>query len=81
MLACAVLAYNILRYLGQEGLTGPGTPLRHRAVRRRIRTVIQELMYRAARVVESGRRLKLAFGRHCRIVPIFDTLYQRLAWT
>jgi len=81
VLACAVLAYNILRYLGQKGLTGPGAPLRHRAVRRRIRTVIQELMYRAARVVESGRRLKLAFGRHCRIVPIFDTLYQRLAWT
>lgn len=81
VLACAVLAYNILRYLGQKGLTGPGAPLRHRAARRRIRTVIQELMYRAARVVESGRRLKLAFGRHCNIVPIFDRLYQQLAWT
>jgi hypothetical protein len=81
VLACAALAYNILRYLGQEGLTGPGAPLRHRAARRRIRTVIQELMYRAARVIESGRRLKLAFGRHCRIVPIFDALYRQLVWT
>lgn len=81
VLAAAALAYNILRYLGQEGLTGPGAPLRHPAARRRIRTVIQELMYRAARVVESARRLKLAFGRHCRIVPIFDRLYQQLAGT
>lgn len=81
VLAAAALAYNILRHLGQEGLTGPGAPLRHRAARRRIRTVIQEQMYRAARVVESARRLKLAFGGHCNIVSIFDRLYQQPAWT
>jgi len=39
MLACAALAYNLLRYMVQEGLTRPGAPLRWR-----IRTVIQELM-------------------------------------
>lgn len=80
VLACATVAYNILRWLGQNGLTGPGAPLRHPAKRRRIRTVMQELMYLAARVIESGRRLKLAFTRHCAILPVFDTLYHRLAY-
>ncbi len=55
-------------------------PLRHPAKRRRIRTVMQELMYLAARVVRTGRRIKLAFGRQCRVKPIFDQLYDRLAY-
>ena len=80
MLACATLAYNILRWLGQTGLTEPGGPVRHRAKRRRIRTVMQELMYLAARFIETGRRLKLAFARRCMAVEIFRDLYHRLAY-
>ncbi len=80
VLACATIAYNILRWLGQSGLTGPGAPLRHPAKRRRIRTVMQELMYLAARVIETGRRLKLAFSRHCLTVKVFASLYHRLAY-
>ena len=80
VLACATVAYNILRWLGQSGLTGPGAPLRHPAKRRRIRTVMQELMYLAARVIETGRRLKLAFSRHCVTVKVFASLYHRLAY-
>ena len=81
ILACAVLAYNILRWIGQNGLLGPDAPPRHRAKRRRIRTVMQELMYLAARVVHTGRRIKLAFGYGCPVVPIFQRLYARLACT
>ena len=81
VLACATLAYNILRWLGQNGLRGPKAPLRHPAERRRLRTVMQELMYRAARVIRSGRRLALGFGRRCRVVDIFESLYIRLATT
>ena len=80
VLACATMAYNILRWLGQNGLTGPDAPLRHPAKRRRIRTVMQELMYLAARVIETGRRLKLAFSRHCLTVKVFASLYHRLAY-
>ena len=80
VLACATVAYNILRWLGQNGLTGPDAPLRHPAKRRRIRTVMQELMYLAARVIETGRRLKLAFSRHCLTVKVFASLYYRLAY-
>ena len=38
------LAYNILRSIGQLGLVGGMSPLRHPPKRRRIKTVIQELM-------------------------------------
>jgi hypothetical protein len=81
ILACAVLAYNILRWIGQNGLLGPDAPPRHRAKRRRIRTVMQELMYLAARLIHTGRQIKLAFGYSCPVVPIFQRLYARLACT
>ena len=81
VLACAQLAYNILRFVGQNGLLGPDAPPRHRAKRRRIRTVMQELMYLAARLIHTGRRLKLAFGFGCPVVPIFRRLYAQLACT
>lgn len=80
VLSCTALAYNILRWIGQNGLIGPMAPIRHRAKRRRIRTVMQELMYLAARVVRTGRRIKLAFGRQCQVKPIFDQLYARLVY-
>ena len=81
ILAAAQLAYNILRWIGQNGLLGADAPLRHRAKRRRIRTVMQELIYLAARLIHTGRRLKLAFGFGCTVVPIFRRLYKQLAWT
>lgn len=79
VLACSAMSYNILRWLGQSGLTGSDGPVRHPAKRRRIRTVMQELMYLAARFVETGRRLKLCFSYNCRAVDIFNDLYYRLA--
>ena len=81
ILACAQLAYNILRWIGQNGLLGPDAPPRHRAKRRRIRTVMQELMYLAARLIYTGRRIKLAFGFGCPVVAVFRRLYTRLACT
>jgi len=78
VLACAVLTYNILRWIGIEGLTGSDAPVRHAAKRRRLKTVMQELMYLAARVVESGRRLGLRFSAHCPAFPSFSALYSRL---
>ena len=81
VLACATLAYDILRWMGQTGLLETeGGPIRHGAERRRIRTVMQELMYLAARVIESGRRLQLGFGRYCGSEHIFASLYRRLGF-
>ena len=79
VLACAVLAYNILRWIGLEGLAGRQAPIRHEAKRRRLKTVMQELMYVAARVVESGRRIALKFSHHCPAFPSFEAVYAKLA--
>ncbi|MFH1082878.1 MAG: IS1380 family transposase [Pseudomonadota bacterium] len=79
ILTLAGFVYNILRYIGQLGLIGEKTPVRHPAKRRRIKTVIQELMYLAGHFVETGRRLKLVFSRYCPGFEAFQELYLRLA--
>lgn len=82
IMSCAALAYNILRFIGQLGLLGEKTPVRHSAKRRRLKTVMQELMYLAARLVATGRRLSLRFSRHSGLsFEAFDGVYQRLAST
>jgi len=80
ILALTCLAYNILRFIGQLGLTGEKSPVRHPAKRRRIRTVMQELMYLAARLINSGRRLKIVFSRYCPGFEAFKIVYDRLAF-
>ena len=63
VLALAALAYNILRYIGQDTLIGPDAPIRKAVHRRRLRTVLQEMIYKATRLVRHGRRYVLRFGR------------------
>ncbi len=70
----AALAMNILRLMGQRGLLGPDAPVRHPAKRRRIKTVMQELIYRAGRVIEHGRRLILGLGANDRAAKAFARL-------
>ncbi|GAB1425345.1 hypothetical protein MASR2M16_25790 [Thauera terpenica] len=75
----AAFAYNCLRLIGQLGLTGDISPIRHPAKRRRIKTVLQEVMYRAAKFVEHARRLVLDFGRGVAAhVKVFVTVQARL---
>ena len=70
----AALAMNILRLMGQRGLLGPDAPVRHPAKRRRIKTVMQELIYRAGRLIEHGRRLILGLGANDRAAKAFARL-------
>jgi len=79
ILHLAAFAYNCLRLLGQIGLTGEIAPIRHPAKRRRIKTVLQEIMYRAAKFVAHARRLILDFGRGVAAnVAVFVMLQNRL---
>ena len=80
VLTLGALTYNILRWIGLMGLTGELSPVRHPAKRRRIRTVMQELMYLAARVIDSGHRLKLKFSSYCPGFEAYRTVYQQLAY-
>jgi hypothetical protein len=65
ILHLAMLAYNSLRLIGQLGLLGEFSPVRHPAKRRRIKTVLQEIMYRAAQFIRKARKLILDCGEQC----------------
>lgn len=78
IMALGAFAYNILRYIGQQGLLGSEAPLRHPAKRRRIKTVLQELIYLAARLIAKGGRLTLRFSRHCPAFEAFSAVYRKL---
>ena len=78
IMALGGFAYNILRAIGQMGLLGQFAPIRHPAKRRRIRTVIQELIYLAARLISTGRRLILRLSRHCPVFAAFQGVYGQL---
>jgi hypothetical protein len=75
----AALAMNILRLMGQRALLGPDAPIRHAAKRRRIKTVMQELIYRAGRLIEHGRRRVLGLGANDRAATVFMRLYAQFA--
>jgi hypothetical protein len=76
VLSLAGLAYNVLRLIGQAALLDADAPLRHPAKRRRLKTVIQELIAVAARVVRHARRIILDFGAHCPAFVVFDRTWQ-----
>lgn len=81
VMACGALVYNILRFIGQVALVKPNGIIRHEAKRRRVKTVIQELVYFAGRLITTGRRLKLRFSRHVSAhAEAFSQIYQRLAY-
>ncbi len=77
----AALAMNILRLMGQRGLLGPDAPVRHEAKRRRIKTVMQELIYRAGRLIEHGRQMVLGLGANDRAAAAFMRLHAQVAAT
>jgi len=79
IMTLSAYSYNILRWIGLIGLVGNISPVRHPAKRRRIKTVIQELMYLAARVITTGHRMKLRFSILCSGFVAFDSTYQKLA--
>lgn len=81
VMACGALMYNILRFVGQTALVSNKGLIRHEAKRRRIKTVIQEMIYFAGRMIVTGRRLKLRFSRHATAhAEAFARMYNLLAY-
>ena len=63
ILELTVLAYNILRLIGQSSLKSNRSPKpKHKVQRRRIRTVISNLILIAGHVTEHARNILLALG-------------------
>ncbi|ABZ83427.1 transposase, is4 family [Heliomicrobium modesticaldum Ice1] len=71
------LAYNLLRIVGQMSLHHPDSPLKRKAhtQRRRIRTVLQNVITIASRLVRHARQVKLRLGAHSPWYATFKDLY------
>jgi hypothetical protein len=78
VLSLAMLAFNILRAIGQATLISPDSPVRHAAKRRRIKTVMQEIIGIAARVILHARRITLGLGERCAAFAVFERHHQAL---
>jgi len=75
LLLLAMLAFNALRILGQSALKMKGIlPREFKVQRRRLRSVLQDLIYIACKRTRHSRTIFLKFGRRC---PWFD-VFQRL---
>ena len=72
---------NILRLMGQRGLLGEDAPVRHPAKRRRLKTAMQELIYRAGRLIATGRRIIRGLGVNDRAAKAFTRLHEQFAAT
>ena len=80
VLELTVLAYNILRMIGQESLKSRRSPkTKHPVKRRRIRTVISNLIQIAGHVTTHGRKTFLAIGRSNVWRFTFIDIYNRFA--
>lgn len=71
-------ARRILRLMGQNALIGTDAPLRHAAKRRRMKTVLQELMFKAARMIRHGGQWVLGLGANDSAYTVFERLYAQL---
>jgi hypothetical protein len=82
-----MLSFNIIRICGQESLNaafnlkqaGEQLPAYRRSnvFRRRIRSVLLDLMYLASHVTSSSRYIWISFGRSCPWSGVFKWLYQK----
>jgi hypothetical protein len=75
----AAVAMNLLRLIGQNTLSEADAPVRHKAKRRRIKTVMQELMFKAARMIRHAGRWVLGLGESDRGFAVFERHYRQLS--
>ena len=61
-LELGMVAYNILRMIGQESLRKEDTPMKRQTLRRRLRTVIENLIMMASHLTCHARKLTLGLG-------------------
>jgi hypothetical protein len=80
VMAMVLFTYNILQWIGLLGLMEEDGQVRHPAKRRCLKTVTKELIYLAGRLIKTGHRLKLRFGRLCPAFMAFDQVYERITF-
>ena len=75
ILTLGAFAFNLLRLCGQSGMGNGYLSRKRTEKRRRIRSVIQDLIYMAARVINHARRFKLALSRRNKFRYIWMETY------
>lgn len=86
VLLFGMLAYNLLRLCGQESLREDNGNVekmpehRKKVQRRRIRTVILDLIYMAGRVIHTGRKWFISFGQINPWACLWGSIYHRFVF-
>ena len=80
VLELIIIAYNILRMIGQYSLKSKKRPAENKPVKRkRLRTVISTLIQFASHIVEHGRQTILSLGRSNIWRYVFGDIYDKFA--
>jgi len=84
VLLLGMWAYNVLRLIGLDGVVesihaSDGTMSRDRkkVTRRRLRTVLLDVIYLAGRIIRSGRSWWISFGRYQKAADGFSIFYEK----
>ncbi len=80
ILLCAMVAFNLLRGLGQEVIKRAGlAPQKINIPRWRIKTVLKNIIYCAVRLVRHAGRIELHFGKRCRWFEVIQDIAHSFA--
>ncbi len=74
------MAYNILRMIGQESLGANDTPMKRPVKRRRLRTVIENLIMMASHVTSHARQIIIGLGKSNAWRHAFERIYQSFVY-
>ena len=79
-LVCKLVAVemNLLRLIAQNTLNKPDPPVHHLAKRRRIKTVMQEFMFKATRMITHAGQWALGLGVSDPTFAVFELQYAQL---
>jgi hypothetical protein len=76
VLRSAMLAFNVLRKMGSDLLSFPeDLPVKLDVTRRRIKSLIQNLVNVAGKLVRTGGRVVLKVSKRCRWLDPFERLF------
>ena len=77
ILNLAVIAYNCLRFIGQEALKSSKIPVKLTVTRRRLRSVLQDMIYVGCKIVSHAKSICIKFGCDCPWFNCIKDVYAR----
>lgn len=77
ILHCAMIAFNILRAIGQEVIKHTRlAPIKIKVQRWRLKTVLRHIIYSPARIIRHARGIRLRFGKLCSWFDVIKAISQ-----